>query len=185
MEQSGKKAAAGFVPVQRCRSPHICLIQSQRHQMPWECQTQSLKRQPAQWKKSKQFQNNRGYTLWKILCRNANGVVKMERTGKIKQSPGWVHCFFFCIDNIQHPSESGDVSGLKYIFFYIFQSLNPIFCHPTHCFKCSFPMNQLVYLAISQHINSSGSYKQHKQYEKCVCIKFWLVPTLLNRCRSC
>lgn len=41
------KAAAGFVPVHRCRSPHIRLIQSHRHQMPWKCQTQSLKRQQA------------------------------------------------------------------------------------------------------------------------------------------
>lgn len=46
------KAAAGFVPVYCCRSPHIRLIQSQRHQMPWECQTQSLKRQPPQRERS-------------------------------------------------------------------------------------------------------------------------------------
>lgn len=38
------KAAAGFVPVHCCRSPHIHLIQSHRHQMPWECQSRCLKR---------------------------------------------------------------------------------------------------------------------------------------------
>lgn len=72
------KAAAGFVPVHCCRSPHIHLIQSQRHQMPWECQTQSLKRQPACRRKHKQHHNNRGYTLWKnqLLCQNANGEGK-------------------------------------------------------------------------------------------------------------
>lgn len=35
LSKSGaKKSAAGFVPVHRCRSPHVYLIQSQRHQMP-------------------------------------------------------------------------------------------------------------------------------------------------------
>lgn len=55
------KAAAGFLPVHRCRSPHIHLIQSHRHQMPRECQTQSLERQEAQRKKHKQKHNKRGY----------------------------------------------------------------------------------------------------------------------------
>lgn len=59
------KAAAGFLPVHRCRSPHIHLIQSHRHQMPQECQTQSLKRQEAQRKKHKQKHNKRRYTLEK------------------------------------------------------------------------------------------------------------------------
>lgn len=91
------KAATGFVPVHCCRSPHIRLIQSQRHQMPWECQTRSLKRQPAQRKKHKQHSNNRGYTLWKnqLLCRNANGVVKMEKMGRMKKKKrfsSWVNC---------------------------------------------------------------------------------------------
>lgn len=75
------KAATGFVPVHCCRSPRIHLIQSQRHQMPWECQTQSLKRQPAQRKKHKQHSNNRGYNrgyrLWKNL--------KMEKMGRMKK----------------------------------------------------------------------------------------------------
>lgn len=81
------KAAAGFVPVHCCRSPHIHLIQSQRHQMPWECQTQSLKREPAQRKKHKQHHSNRGYTLWKnqLLCWNADGVVEMEKMGRINK----------------------------------------------------------------------------------------------------
>lgn len=98
------KAAAGFVPVHCCRSPHIRLIQSQRHQMPWECQTQSLKRQPAQRKKN----TNSNTTTEDLRCgeinfcvENANGVVKMGKTGRVKKkrSPSWVNCMkTTCVD---------------------------------------------------------------------------------------
>lgn len=38
---------AGFVPVHLRGSPHTRLIQSRRHQMPWKCQSRSVKTQQA------------------------------------------------------------------------------------------------------------------------------------------
>lgn len=61
-----RKAPVGFLPVHRCHSPHSRLIQSHRHQMPWECQTQSLKRQWAQRRAHKQQHNNR---TWRSTSR--------------------------------------------------------------------------------------------------------------------
>lgn len=75
-----RKAPAGFLPVHRCRSPHIRLIQSHRHQMPWECQTQSLKRQRAQRRTQKHRHNNGACALENnpLSCWNAEDVQLWE-----------------------------------------------------------------------------------------------------------
>lgn len=74
-----RKAPAGFLPVHRCPSPHIRLIQSHRHQMPWECQTQPLKRQRAQ-RRTQKHRHNKGVRTFEnnppslLKCRRCSGL---------------------------------------------------------------------------------------------------------------
>lgn len=74
-----RKAPAGFLPVHRCRSPHVRLIQSHRHQMPRECQTQSLKRQRAPRRTRKKHRHGNGARArWRIIYQNADDLLDWE-----------------------------------------------------------------------------------------------------------
>lgn len=110
------KAAAGFVPVHRCRSPHIRLIQSHRHQMPWKCQTQFLKRQQATEEEAQTASSTTTEDIYTLgeKKKKSTSVSKCKwccqdwKDGwDIKRSPLWVTCIrrtsmeFLCIQKYQ------------------------------------------------------------------------------------